>query len=87
MKLTDTAIALIATLFLIGVIAIDVMIGLRAGDDKAPRRKYVDSIIAINDSLDNKVKTLDSIANEEIIKVRNLDNDSTVKLFKVLVSE
>ena len=87
MKLTDTAIALIATLFLIGVIAIDVMIGLHSCDDKAPRRKDVDSIIAINDSLDNKVKTLDSIANEEIIKIRNLDNDSTVKLFKVLVSE
>ena len=87
MKLNDTTIALIATLFLLGIIAIEVAVGLNVCDDKAPRRKDVDSIIAINDSLDNKVKTLDSIANEEIIKVRNLDNDSTVKLFKVLVSE
>lgn len=40
-----------------------------------------------NDSLKIKVDNLDSIKNAEIIEVKSLDNDSTVKLFYRLIRE
>jgi len=47
----------------------------------------VDSILNTNDSIKYVIKQKDSIKYEEVFKVRNLDNDSTVKLFKQLVRE
>lgn len=47
----------------------------------------VDSILNTNDSIKYEIKQKDSIKYEEVFKVRNLDNDSTVKLFKELVRE
>lgn len=46
-----------------------------------------DSIKKINDSLKLEIKNLDSLKNVEIIEIKNLDNDSTVKLFYKLISE
>lgn len=38
-----------------------------------------------NDSLRIKVDNLDSIKNAKVIKVKTLDNDSTIKLFYQLI--
>lgn len=38
-----------------------------------------------NDSLRIEVNNLDSIKNAKVIEVKNLDNDSTVKLFYQLI--
>ena len=43
--------------------------------------EYVDSIKKENDKLIIEVNNLDSIKNEKVIKVKSLDNDSTIKLF------
>ena len=47
----------------------------------------VDSIKKENDKLIIEVNNLDSIKNAEIIEVKSLDNDSTVKLFYKLIRE
>lgn len=47
----------------------------------------VDSIIKTNDSIKIIIKEKDSVKYEEVFKVRNLDTDSTIKLFKELVRE
>lgn len=47
----------------------------------------IDSILNTNDSIKYVIKQKDSIKYDEVFKVRNLDNDSTVKLFKELVRE
>ena len=49
--------------------------------------EYVDSIKKENDKLVLEVNNIDSIKNAEIIEVKSLDNDSTVKLFYKLISE
>ena len=49
--------------------------------------EYVDSIKKENDKLVLEVNNLDSIKNAEIIEVKSLDNDSTVKLFYKLICE
>ena len=45
----------------------------------------VDSITKVNKTLIIEVNNLDSIKNAEIIKIKSLDNDSTVKLFYKLI--
>lgn len=50
-------------------------------------RVDIDSVLKTNDSIKLVVYQKDSIKYEEVFKVRNLDNDSTVKLFKELVRE
>lgn len=49
--------------------------------------EYVDSIKKENDKLVLEVNNLDSIKNAEIIEVKNLNNDSTIKLFYKLICE
>ena len=49
--------------------------------------EYVDSIKKENDKFVLEVNNLDSIKNAEIIEVKSLDNDSTVKLFYKLICE
>lgn len=45
----------------------------------------IDSITKVNKTLIIEVNNLDSIKNAEIIEVKSLDNDSTVKLFYKLI--
>lgn len=49
--------------------------------------EYVDYIKKENDKLILEVNNLDSLKNAEIIEVKSLDNDSTVKLFYKLIRE
>ena len=49
--------------------------------------EYVDSIKKENDKFILEVNNLDSLKNAEIIEVKSLDNDSTVKLFYKLICE
>jgi len=56
-------------------------------DDTSPvRRNEINELLITRDSLINEIDELDSIKNEKIIEIYNLDNDSTVKLFYKLVS-
>ncbi len=45
----------------------------------------IDSILKENDKLIIEVESLDSIKNAEIIEVKTLDNDSTLRLFYQLI--
>lgn len=47
----------------------------------------IDSIIKENDKLIIEVEHLDSIKNAKVIEVKNLDNDSTLKLFYQLIGK
>lgn len=47
--------------------------------------KNIDSIKEVNKIIVIEVNKLDSIKNEEIIRVKSLDNDSTIKLFYELI--
>lgn len=47
----------------------------------------IDSLKKSNKTLIIEVEHLDSIKNEKVIKVKELDNDSTLKLFYQLISE
>ena len=49
--------------------------------------EYADSIKKENDKLILEVNNLDSLKHAEIIEVKSLDNDSTVKLFYKLIRE
>ena len=50
-------------------------------------KHIIDSIKTINKEYKNKLNKLDSIKDAEIIEVKKLDNDSTVKLFYRLIRE
>ena len=47
----------------------------------------IDSLIEANDSIKVVIQIIDSVKNEEVEKVLTLSNDSTLELFKQLVSE
>lgn len=49
--------------------------------------QVIDSIKTVNKEYKNKLNKLDSIKDAEIIEVKKLDNDSTVKLFYRLIRE
>lgn len=49
--------------------------------------KTIDSIKEVNKIIVIEVNKLDSTKNEEIIKVKELDNDSTLKLFYELLGK
>lgn len=53
---------------------------------KEGNEQLIDSLIKNNEELKVEIKYLDSLKNEKVIEVYNLDNDSTVKLFKELVT-
>ena len=50
-------------------------------------KNSIDSVKAINKEYKSKLNKLDSIKDAEIIEVKSLDNDSTVKLFYRLIRE
>ena len=57
-------------------------------NEKIDNNKHViDSIKTVNKKYKNQLNKLDSIKDEEIIEVKTLDNDSTVKLFYKLIRE
>ena len=48
---------------------------------------YIDTLITKRDSIIIEVNNLDSIKDAEIIKVKSLNNDSTLELFYKLIRE
>lgn len=50
-------------------------------------KHVIDSIKIVNKEYKNQLNKLDSIKDAEIIEVKTLDNDSTVKLFYKLIRE
>ena len=54
-------------------------------NNQVKENNKVDSITKVNKTLIIEVNNLDSIKNAEIIKIKELDNDSTVKLFYKLI--
>ena len=49
--------------------------------------KIIDSLSIVNNKIKDNIEKLDSVKNAKIIEVSTLNNDSTLKLFKELVSE
>ena len=82
---------IVIILILIGVIIGGIAIYKHCTEDKntvtSSTIEYVDSIKKENDKLILEVNNLDSLKNAEIIEVKSLDNDSTVKLFYKLICE
>ena len=66
-----------------------ILIGLSiehySNNNQVKENNKVDSITKVNKTLIIEVNNLDSIKNAEIIKVKELDNDSTIKLFYKLI--
>ena len=58
-----------------------------SNDNNIIENNKVDSITKVNKTLIIEINHLDSIKNEKVIKVKSLDNDSTVKLFYKLIRE
>ena len=82
-RVTPLLIALIITLFLGFCINTCVSYNKMINDNK----NSIDSVKAINKEYKSKLNKLDSIKDAEIIEVKTLDNDSTVKLFYRLIRE
>ena len=54
-------------------------------NNQVKENNKVDSITKVNKTLIIEVNNLDSIKNAEIIKIKELGNDSTIKLFYKLI--
>lgn len=82
---------IVALVILAGIILGSIAIYKHCTEDKnvvtSSTIEYVDSIKKENDKLILEVNNLDSLKNAEIIEVKSLDNDSTVKLFYKLIRE
>lgn len=82
---------IVALVILVGIIFGSIAIYKYCTEDKnivtSSTIEYVDSIKKENDKLILEVNNLDSLKNAEIIEVKSLDNDSTVKLFYKLICE
>lgn len=84
MKISNETI--FATIVLMCVIALTIVICRDNPDTTSPVEKnMIDSLQRVNDSLQSRISYLDSVKNEKVIEVYNLDNDSTIKLFYKLV--
>lgn len=71
-------------------LVIVVCVSIIIGDYYKKNNNIIETKIGLqkyNDSLKFKVNNLDSIKDAEIIEVKSLDNDSTVKLFYRLIRE
>ena len=84
-------IVIVALVILAGIIFCSIVIYKYCTENKKPVTsstiEYVDSIKKENDKLIIEVNNLDSLKNAEIIEVKSLDNDSTIKLFYKLIRE
>ena len=58
---------------------------INSNSNQIKENNKVDSITKVNKTLIIEVNNLDSIKNAEIIKIKELDNDSTIKLFYKLI--
>ena len=58
---------------------------INSNSNQVKENNKVDSITKVNKTLIIEVNNLDSIKNAEIIKIKELDNDSTIKLFYKLI--
>ena len=56
-----------------------------SNSNQVKENNKIDSITKVNKTLIIEVKQLDSLKNAEIIEVKSLDNDSTIKLFYKLI--
>ena len=56
-----------------------------SNSNQVKENNKVDSITKVNKTLIIEVNNLDSLKNAEIIKVKSINNDSTVKLFYKLI--
>ena len=54
-------------------------------NNQVKENNKLDSITKVNKTLIIEVNNLDSLKNAEIIKIKELDNDSTIKLFYKLI--
>lgn len=66
-------------------ILIGLVIDHYSNSNQVKENNKVDSITKVNKTLIIEVNNLDSIKNAEIIEVKSLDNDSTIKLFYKLI--
>lgn len=64
---------------------IDITIKSYNNTNQTKENDKVDSIITINKTFIIELEQIDSIKNEKVIKVKELDNDSTIKLFYKLI--
>lgn len=80
---------LLIALFLLIATAMVVMVVIKDQTSTPVKENdtNVDSLLNTNDSLKVVITYIDSVKNEEIQQVLKLDNDSTLELFKQLVSE
>ena len=82
---------IIVLIILTGIIFCSIAIYKYCTEDKklvtSSTIEYVDSVKKENDKLILEVNNLDSLKNAEIIEVKSLDNDSTIKLFYKLIRE
>lgn len=79
-------------LFVIAIVAIIVgfiLLCTKTEEKTTPlvEERKIDSIIVENSKLVIEVEHLDSIKDAEIIEVKTLDNDSTLRLFYKLISK
>ena len=56
-----------------------------SNSNQVKENNKVDSITKVNKTLIIEINNLDSLKNAKIIKVKELDNDSTVRLFYKLI--
>lgn len=66
-------------------ILIGLVINRYNNSNQVKENNKIDSITKVNKTLIIEVNNLDSIKNAEIIEVKSLDNDSTIKLFYKLI--
>ena len=79
-------IILLASIFSILVcLGVERIIDYYSNDNNIIENNKVDSITKVNKTLIIEINHLDSIKNEKVIKVKELNNDSTLKLFYKLI--
>ena len=79
-------IILLAFIFSILVcLGVERIIDYYSNDNNIIENNKVDSITKVNKTLIIEINHLDSIKNEKVIKVKELNNDSTLKLFYKLI--
>ena len=79
-------IILLASIFSILVcLGVERIIDYYSNDNNIIENNKIDSITKVNKTLIIEINHLDSIKNEKVIKVKELNNDSTLKLFYKLI--
>ena len=82
-----TIIAIVIILFIVLVVLVNHLSFKNTPTTSPVESSKIDSITKDNNKLIIKVKHLDSIKNAKSIEIKNLDNDSTLKLFYQLIGK